>query len=357
MHFIAAELPKRGKTRFFSFGFSLMSKVRGRDPRLGLEARANRVESVDGVDCFLWWTPVHPGNVRKPWAQPLAAPLFELYRLCAPPILRDWVIQSTTILIESGIGVLLIEDIRRWNPDAELIYIASDDMETIAIAPYLQRVFERAGHLLNGARVPSKRLAPVIPAGPKVFYVPHGVDPELDAHADPSPYAGGINAVSVGSMLFDSSFFHIATEAFPEVTFHVIGSGVARATLPKSVVYYEEMPFRRTLPFVKHARFGVAPYSQANVPYYLADTSMKLMQYDHFGLPAVCPDFVVGDDHPLRCGYRPGDPDSIHAAITAALATQNDRSRRSLSWDEVVERILEPGSFPETNTNAIGRLI
>jgi 2-beta-glucuronyltransferase len=186
-----------------------------------------------------------------------------------------------------------------------------------------------------------------MPADMPVFFVPHGVDPNLGDFADPSPYGDGIHAVSVGSMLFDPNFFQIAVDAFPEITFHVIGSGVARRTLPASVKYYGELPHRKTLPFIKHATFGIAPYRKAKVPYYLSDSSMKLMQYAYFGLPAVCPHIAVGD-RDLRFGYTPGDRESICTAISLAMKAEHKSQDQVITWEGVVQRLLQPTSFPDT---------
>ncbi len=45
---------------------------------------------------------------------------------------------------------------------------------------------------------------------------------------------------------------------------------------------------------------------------------MKLLRYDFFGLPAVCPHAVVGS-YPTRFGYTPGNAIELVAAIKRAL--------------------------------------
>ena len=155
---------------------------------------------------------------------------------------------------------------------------------------------------------------------------------------DPSPFGPGRHAVSVGSMLFDANFFQIAAASFPEITFHVIGSGAKQGALPASVHVYGEMPFRETLKYLKYADFGIAPYKVANLPYYLCDTSMKLMQYEFLGLPAVCPHFVVGE-HISRFGYQPDDAESIGSAIRAAMNTSKRNDGTFLDWEQVTARI------------------
>jgi 2-beta-glucuronyltransferase len=75
---------------------------------------------------------------------------------------------------------------------------------------------------------------------------------------------------------------------------------------------------------------------------------MKLMQYEHCGIPAVCPGFAAGDS-PNRFGYTPGKPPSIVAAIESALERRNDiKPRRFLSWEEVARRLLDPREFADT---------
>ena len=149
-------------------------------------------------------------------------------------------------------------------------------------------------------------------------------------------------------MHFDASFFQIAAGAFPEITFHVIGPGAAGQDLSgPNIRVYGEMRFQDTLPFVKHAAFGIAPYRNDGIPAYLADTSMKLRQYRFFGIPAVCPNFAAGGD-PYRLGYGPSDKPSIVAAIASALETGRVPAGAFLSWREVADRLLRPTDFPDT---------
>jgi 2-beta-glucuronyltransferase len=347
MHFVAAELAKRGKTRFFSIGFSPLSYLK-MDSRMPVAPHANRVESEDGVDCFLWKTAWHPCNLRLSVAQPLERALFRAYRLRLPPVLRQWMAEATVILFESGLSPIFIGQASQINPHAELIYVASDDLTTLGCASFIRDELKRTESMMSGVWLPSKKLRNSFHPDSKLFYVPHGIDPSIARDADPSPYGDGLHAVSVGSMLFDPRFFEIAAASFPEITFHVIGPGRHGAKLVgPNIRVYGEMRFRDTLPYIKHATFGVAPYKDADVPEYLVDTSMKLMQYGFFGLPAVCPDYVAGG-HRGRVAYRPGDSGSIKAAIRAALAFGRLEDRQFLTWGEVADRVLSPAMYPDT---------
>ena len=87
-------------------------------------------------------------------------------------------------------------------------------------------------------------------------------------------------------------------------------------TAPNAVVR-QEMPFADTIPYVKHASIGIAPYANEGAPGHLSDTSLKLAQYEFVGLNAVCPFFACGEK-PGRFGYDPGDASSIFKALTEA---------------------------------------
>jgi 2-beta-glucuronyltransferase len=346
MHFIARELAKRGHTRFFSLGFSAVSHFNG-DPRISLMDRANRVDEFQGVECFLWKAAWHPVNLRFPALRGLSALLFAAYRQGVPEMFERWVKDSDVILVESGMPPILLPMIRALNPRARKIYIASDLLDTIGVDPFVQVELDANIDLFDTVVLPSRRMAKSFPPSAKTAFVPHGLD--VDASTiGASPYQGGTHAVSVGSMLFDPTLFEIAAPLFPDVTFHVIGGGrSARALSAPNIRLYGEMPYTETLAYIKCADLGVAPYRTECVQDYLCDTSMKLMQYEYFGVPAICPQAAVGE-HPGRFGYAGGDQASIGAAIRAALASGKFAPPAILSWSDVTERILRPQDFPDT---------
>ncbi|WP_454832929.1 GumK N-terminal domain-containing glycosyltransferase [Pseudoxanthomonas wuyuanensis] len=347
IHFIADELARRGPTRFFSLRYSWLSR-RTSDIRLSLDGKANRVESINGVECFLWKTPLHPFNTRRDWLRPLESLLFRAYAAFPPAVLRQWLAEADVVIFESGLAVEFIALARQLNPHARLIYRASDGLDTINVAQHVKDTFAQVAGELEAVVLVSAAMAEGIPSRGNVYRVGHGVDPELATLGDPSPYGEGLHAVAVGSMLFDPEFFVCASHAFPHVTFHVIGSG--RDRMPgygDNVIVYGEMPHRQTIPYIKHANFGIAPYASEDVPAYLADSSLKLLQYDYFALPAVCPNAVVGG-YRSRFGYTPGDGQSIAAAIDAALRAPRIRFRQCLDWPDTVDRVLHPEAYADT---------
>ncbi len=347
-HFIASELAKRGKTRFFSLRYSSLSK-RTADPRLSLDAEANKIGTYQGVECYLWKTLIHPFNTRRKWLKPLESLMYSWYSRGQNPVLRQWISEATVIVLESGIAPIFFDLIKSLNPNAKVLYRASDALDTINVADYIHETFARVAGQLNTISLPSKAMVDGIPSKHNIVFVPHGIDHSVTEKADPSPYGPGIHAISIGSMLFDASFFVIASKRFPEITFHVIGSGQGENPgYGDNVKVYGEMPFAQTLRYIKHAQLGIAPYSSNNLPAYLRDTSLKLIQYAFFEIPAICP-FFIAADYPNRFGYEIGDEETIASAITRALIPSSNTARQQvLSWGEVTERLLTPQLFRDT---------
>lgn len=345
---IADALARRGfDVLFLSIRFSLLSFMRP-DSRRFLLRRANTFEEHGGMRCYLWRTPLHPFTSRSKILQRLNVPLHKLYGASPNAQIDREFASASHVIVESGLGIVLIERIRRLNRNAKIIYRASDKLSTIGAHPYLQECLRDQARDIDHFCLLARLMAPDFAfARERTCVVPHGVHPPDFADIGPSPYAGGLNAVSVGSMLFDADFFNIASELCPDVTFHVIGSGRKGRGAP-NVRWYPEMSFKATLPYIANASFGIAPYGSAAPSPYLAQSSLKLMQYEYLGVPAVCPHYAVGD-RLSRFGYTPGNRQEIGEAIAMAVARSGKVERKSiLAWDDVIERILSPQDFPET---------
>ncbi len=346
VHFIARELAALGRSRFFSFSFSQISR-RTQDQRLSLWDRANRVETMDGVDCYLWRTLLHPSKAPRS-LQGLMALYYRAYVATVPATLRRWIAESDHVILEAGGPEIFYDLIRAVNPRCKILYVCSDTLDTIGASFYLKDTLARIAPGLDGIRIPSPRMRTAFPPGCRLYYVPHGIDALSLQTGDASPYQAERNAVSVGNMLFDPAVFEAAAPAYPDVQFHVIGGGPRAASLSApNITVYDEMPFSQTLAYIRYADVGVAPYQSAMATPYLTDTSMKLMQYAYFGLPAVCPSGIAaGYSH--RFGYDRAVPGSIIAAMGDALAYGRFQGDNFLSWAEVTQRLLAPEAFPDT---------
>ncbi len=346
LHHYADHLAARGKARFFSVGFSNLSRF-GMDARLPLWARSNRVENVNGVDCYLWRTAAHPVNLRARALDGVAGRLFASYAKRAPQLLHEWAASSRYILIESGLPLVFFELIKRANPTARVAYLASDDLGAIGCSPALPVELARTIGRYDWVFSPSRRLAAKFADTTPGYCLPYGVEADIRI-VEPSPYEGGVNAVTTGSTLFDPGFFAIAAAAFPQITFHLLGCGSKAAALQKSNIrVYPEVPFARVLNFCRHADFGIAPYDARGLDPYFAESSQKLTYMGILGIPAVCPEAAVGS-YAGRFGYVPGDAASIAESIRRALACGHFTGQPALSWGEVTERLLAPMDYPET---------
>jgi 2-beta-glucuronyltransferase len=349
-HFIADMLARRGKVNFYSIGFSYLSRIKS-DPRTELWENANAVEAFGGVQCYLERSLIHPFRIRHRWLRSLEALWFESYARRRRKQFWDWVATAQTIIFESGLSVLLAQQVATANPKAKKIYLASDDLKTIGCSEYLTRALDQSAPLFEYAVLPSKLLVQAMPENMRTAYVPHGFDAESFLPASETPFSKQTNAVSVGSMLFDANFFRTACAQFPDVTFHVIGGGRNSSGLAaENLVVLPEMPFSETVRYIRHASVGIAAYTAKDAPYYLSDTSMKLWQYQFVGLNGVCPFFACGE-FPGRFGYDPDNAASIISALDRALNATRFEPDRSLflDWDGVVDRILSPQTYADTN--------
>jgi 2-beta-glucuronyltransferase len=301
----------------------------------------------------LWKTFIHPFNTRRRWLRPVEELMYLWYGRGYNRVLHQWIKESNVIILESGVAPIFFDLIKRLNPEAKIVYRASDALETINVAKFVNETFERIASNINTIVLPSKALAETVPSQHNLAFIPQGIDYSIADKADPSPYNEGINAVSIGSMLFDPHFFIIASHRFPNIHFHIIGSGHPQhPDYGKNVTVYGEMPFAKTLPYIKHAELGIAPYNSTNMPAYLRDTSLKLLQYDFFKLPSICPSFIAAD-YPNRFGYEIGDGDSIERAIKRALTPRESVSHKQiLSWSDVTDRMLAPKNFHDTAVTA-----
>lgn len=338
IHFITDVLAKRGETAFLATHSSALSALSGRDTRHRQFAEAS--VAANGVQCHLWHSLMHPINLKGRAGQlwnPLAG---AVYRGTMPREVKAMIRKARTIVLESGSAVGLLSAIRRLNPGARIIYNASDSLSTIGLGRYYDDQLAAAGRAISHARLPSALMASEHRAIAEHRIIPHGLDDAFFESPGPDPYEGRKAAISVGSMLFDPEFFEVAAQAFPDVHFTIIGSGHAGVSRG-NVEWLPEMAFRDTLPYIRHAAVGIAPYRAALASDYLIDTSMKLLQFEAAGIPAVCPDFVQGGK-PSRIGYRVGDHASVVAAMDRALAMPRAVPSVPRTWDLVVDELLAP---------------
>lgn len=332
---------------FISVRFSPISRAKG-DHRTFLWSRANRPECINGVQCYLWRTPFHPVGIGIAALDESLGFLFSAYARLPNRFIDDELASASYIVVESGLGIALIGRARRLNNRARILYRASDALRTIGASPTLEAELRKRSGDVDAFCLLADTMASDFPwALDKTYVVPHGISRDDFSDIGASPYDAGKNAVTVGSMLFDQSCVRHAAASFPDIHFHLIGTG-RKFDAPANVRFYDEMPFKATLPYIKHADFGIAAYRPSANSGYLAQSSLKLMQFEYLGLPAVCPDYAVGKN-PNRFGFAPDNPANIEHAIHQALAHGRFVGDTSvLSWEQVAERLLHPERFDDT---------
>ena len=343
LHEIADALVGAGfGVSFISTRYSLLSRLTG-DSRLFLWEKANKVETSNGVQCLLWRTLAHPFRSRIRPVQSLSDYAFTLYSELSNPLFDNLLRNADYIVVESGVAAIYLARIRRINARAKIVYFAADRLETINAHPFTRRTLAENQAVIDHFSLRATQLKDDFPyATGRMYKAGFGINPAKFEAVGPSPYASDEKvAVSVGSMLFDPSVLQMAALSFPQLQFHVIGPGV-EFDAPPNVHIHPEMPFEQTLAFVKHASIGLAPYAPVEGGEYLAESSLKLMQFEYFGLPSVCPHFAVGSS-PNRVGYEPGHQGSITRAISRALSLIGQiESRCFPSWEEIALQVIEP---------------
>jgi 2-beta-glucuronyltransferase len=325
---------------FLSIRFSLLSRLT-RDPRNFLWNRANRCEDHSGITCFIWKTPLHPARTGIPLLDRALRGSYAHYGQVPNAAMDALIGRADVVLLESGHAIALLPRVKRLNPSARIFYRASDRLDVIRAGETLQAMLRDSVNDVDGYLLISEKLLEDFDfARDKSHVLPLGLDKSLYDRTWPSPFkTGRPAAVSVGSMLFDLDMVTWAAQAHPQVDFHVIGSRVQPKARPDNLVFYDEMPFVETLPYVSNATIGLAPYRSTPGAHYLAQSSLKLLQFAYLRKPVVCPDFATGD-LPGRYGYRSGDPASVVSAVGAALADRQVPRVHVPDWREITQRFL-----------------
>lgn len=292
---------------------------------------------------YIWWTPWHPVNLKRRLANNVFGQLAGSYGSLPIDDLEPYVKDCDLMVFESTPGLMLFKRFKKLNSRAATVYRVSDSLAALGVSPAVQAAEKEVAALFDLISVPSPLMCNLFTGECRVEVHRHGLEKKTFDRPSPCPYtrqADQKEAVSVGTMLFDKSFFTSAAAACPGVKFHIIGD-IAPFTALRNVRFYGEMSFDATIPYVQHADIGIAPYLPRAGAEYLADSSLKMIQYTYCRLPIVAPSFA-GVGRPHVCSYTPGDQASIkHAVMKAA---QMDRSLLEGnvvdSWEDVARRIL-----------------
>ena len=156
----------------------------------------------------------------------------------------------------------------------------------------------------------------------------HGIDTATFDPPTEDPYEANSEgrAVFVGAAYLDTEFLTIAAQELPRWEFHVIGP-LGHVPDGPNMVAHGKLPFAGTVPYIAHADVGLACLRYLRGAESFTD-SLKVIQYTHARLPIVAPEFMRSARNNVFT-YRPGDRESIRAALLAARAFDRSTVDRS----------------------------
>jgi 2-beta-glucuronyltransferase len=342
-HFLARAAHRAGhEVLFCTAPISWLSRLR-QDPRFAnpiLEER-NRMRWVqDRLGSYIWFTPWHPADTRSRVLNRLSAPLFRRYGRFRRPGLDEWLGAADTVVFESTPALVAFESLRRAAPRARLVYRVSDDLESIGCHPIVLDAERAALPVFDLVSVPTLKFPSRFRSAGAV-YQPHGIDKELYDALEPLSRGNGYRArcVFIGVNWFDREFVTVAAAALPDVWFDIVGPNTGTWRLA-NVQVHGELPFREAAAIVKAADVGLNPLVYHPGAESLAE-SLKVQQYTYCGLPYVAPEFLR-TSRVNAFYYRPGDADSICAAMEAAIRTGRSSGPVGpvVGWDDVLRHLL-----------------
>jgi 2-beta-glucuronyltransferase len=338
-HFLADAYAHLGwDVVFVTAPISWLSKL-GDDPRFQYPVRheAGRLVPVaPSIRSYVHFTPFHPANLRNPVLNALSSPVFRhVYPRFRLGPLVDELRDADLVILESTSALLLLDRLRSLAPRARIVYRVSDDMQALRLHPLVRGREHELASRCDLVSTTSAGIQERFADLPRSRQHRPGIEKAVFDAPVATPYDSGPNVVFVGFWTIDREFLQVAARAHPDVTFHVIGQDAG--VVEPNVVSYPEMPFRDTVPFVKHADVGLQTIAYRPGVEVLTD-GLKVIQFSYVGVPVVMPTFIKSP-RPNVVTYQPGDDRSAARAIDTALAMDVARQTDVPSWEELATEI------------------
>lgn len=344
VHFVSQNWAELGHdVTFVTVGHSWLSLFK-QPARLKALASSqkNRFSTIEpGLRAGAYIPLLHAFSTRNALANRMIKPIFQLYGAYLPGFVRQAIAEAEVLVFESGTAITFFGLARRLNKQAKTLYFCRDLLSSIGTAPFLQEAEQRLIGTFDSVCVPSRRLGQMLPPGGNVNVIAQGVETKLFDNATQSPYVPGTrNAVAVGDMLFDQSSVAAMAAAAPEVTFHLFGIHW-QGEAPANIQVHGERAFETIVAYIRHADIGLAPYRMSENEVYLAESSLKLLQYAYCRLPVILPDII-----PATRGneiiYSLSEPNDWAAKFAEALAMpHSDHFAKSImTWKGIAAATL-----------------
>lgn len=342
-HWIADALWRKGwKVVFVTAPVSYLSWLR-RDHRFQypIMGEANRLRQVDrNLYSYVLFSVIHPVRTRSRLLDTIIRPIFDSYRNIDFKQLSNTLEGASMIIFESTAALLLFNKIHSINPHAKYVYRVSDDTRCLRLHRMIIEEEEELLAKFNAVSAPSSyiynRLSRI---SSNVSLQFHGIDKMMFEDEVRNPYPEGtVNAVFAGNAYFDAEFLDMASSRYSDIHFHIIGP--IKPVLKKpNVQWYGEMPFQKTIPYIKYASIGLQTLSYVAGAESFTD-SLKMHQYTYCRLPIVCPEYLRNSrEHAFY--YTPGDGESVAAAIRQALQFNRNRivTDQIKTWDQLTDEL------------------
>jgi 2-beta-glucuronyltransferase len=339
-HWIADALWRQGwEVLFFTDYLSWIDRLKGdyRFAAIPPGAPGRLVKEQERLYSFVWFNTWRPVSLRFRALDRLTYRLMRSYgRLEIDRKAESMMRGADLFIFESSMGLLLFDRLKRLNPAARFVYRVSDDLRLSHEHPIIRDVEAMVAPRFDLVSSPTQYIHEKFARLANARLHNHGVPVHLYDKPCSNPFHGkeGPHAVFVGNLRFDHDFLERASRLLPEIRFHIIGP-IAGLIRRSNVVAYGEMPYEETVPYVKHADFGLNP----RVGPSLADSN-KVMQYTYCRLPIVA-SAVNRSDRPHVFYYEFGDNASIRLAVRDALAFDRRLIRVDAvaSWDSLARKL------------------
>lgn len=247
------------------------------------------------------------------------------------------------VIFDNGVPLFLFEKLKRKNPQSKFIYRVSDPARDNVSWSEIEK---KAIHQFSLISTPSLSITNTLKekynlTNIKTHY--HGINKELFQKECNNPYKqysnGKKHFIFVGVSKFDSEFLSIASDISPDYIFHIIGP-IDQKVKRDNIVYYGEMGFEKTIPFIKYADVGLQTLEKfPNCTLY--EKTLKFTQYTFFKKPILSPVCMELKDA-NNFSYE-NTTVSIQKAINMALKFDTSKIDRSWikSWDEIAMELCE----------------
>ncbi|MDJ0697122.1 glucuronosyltransferase [Mastigocoleus sp. MO_188.B34] len=339
-HWLADAFWQQGwQVVFMTAALSWMSVIR-RDYRLAYPVlqEANKLLQVDDrIWSYVWFTPWHPGNLRLDFLNNLSQPLFSTYGELLLGEVEPMIKQADLFVFESTPALLLFKKFKRLNSNACYIYRVSDDLRFLRNHNVVLETEERIASEFDLISTPSQKIYNIFEGLPKLKLHLHGIRKDIfdQKHLTPYPPSGNPNLIFVGNSYFDYDFLEQASKIFPDWQFHIIGP-IPNLPQRNNIKAYGELPFEKTIPYLKHADIALQTRSYHPGVESLSD-SLKVIQYTYCQLPIIAPVFLYSSRSHIFY-YHPNDVRSIENALKSAQAFDASQIQTDdiCSWEELV---------------------